>query len=200
MEALVITALIGLFLFLGYKYQQSQFTKQVDRLIYEASVSQNALEFKIQLMQDKVNAYDKVQIELEFARQSIKDAVPLELHLSELERAQFTIGVTENELVTVKAELDKSKGKQISERVRLGLVSENIAPFLSDFPYESGRVRGLFNPIDLLVFNDDEIIFVEVKSGEAKLSEKQRNIKRLIQEGKVRFEEHRIGDKGYTIK
>lgn len=92
----------------------------------------------------------------------------------------------------------ESFGKQKSEQVRLGLVSENIMPFLDDFGYDPSKVRGLFNPIDLIVFDNEEIVFVELKSGDSKLSTKQKQIKRLIEEKQVRFEVHRVSEKGYT--
>ena len=47
-------------------------------------------------------------------------------------------------------------------------------------------------PIDYIVFNNDEVIFVEVKSGASTLSKKQSEIKKLITDGKVRFETIRI--------
>ena len=50
------------------------------------------------------------------------------------------------------------------------------------------------------MFSEDEIVFLEIKIGTSTLSEKQRNIKRLIEGGKVRFEEHRVTEVGYTVK
>jgi len=79
-----------------------------------------------------------------------------------------------------------------SERVRLGQVAENLAPFLANFKYNPKHARVLLNPIDYIVFTEDEIVFLEVKSGNAKLSEKQRAIKKVIEAGRVRFEVMRI--------
>lgn len=79
-----------------------------------------------------------------------------------------------------------------SERVRLGQVAENLAPFLVNFKYNPKHARVLLNPIDYVIFTEDEIVFLEVKSGNAKLSEKQRAIKKVIEAGKVRFEVMRI--------
>ncbi len=96
--------------------------------------------------------------------------------------------------------LESVLSKQKSEQVRMGLVSENVAPFLEGFPYSSKSVRGLFNPIDLIVFAETEIVFVELKTGNSALSQKQRNIKKLIAEHKVRFEVHRMNENGYNIE
>ena len=43
-------------------------------------------------------------------------------------------------------------------------------------------------------------VFLEIKIGTSQLSEKQRKIRSLIELGKVRFEEHRITEDGYSIK
>jgi predicted Holliday junction resolvase-like endonuclease len=58
----------------------------------------------------------------------------------------------------------------------------------------------MFRPIDYLVFEEDRIVFLEIKMGTSQLSPKQKNIARLIKEGKVEFQEHRISESGYTIK
>lgn len=99
-----------------------------------------------------------------------------------------------------KAKYDKLQGELRSKQVKLGLVTENIMPFLEAFPYDTDNVRGLFNPIDLIVFNEEEVVFVEIKSGNSRLSTKQRKIKDNIQEGRVRFEVHSVSEDGYKVK
>lgn len=94
----------------------------------------------------------------------------------------------------------KLQHQKISADVKMGQKSENLAPFLDEFPYPAECVRGLFNPIDLIAFTDDEVVFVEVKSGAAQLSEKQRRIRDNIKAGRVRFEVVRMNEKGVTIK
>jgi len=84
--------------------------------------------------------------------------------------------------------------------VRLGLISENVLPFHEDFKYNVKDLVPMFRPIDYVVFSEDEIVFLEIKVGTSQLSEKQRNIRSLIQQGKVRFEEHRINENGYSVK
>jgi len=79
-----------------------------------------------------------------------------------------------------------------SSEVRLGQISENLAPFLKDFKYNPKKAHFLGNPIDYIIFEEDKIVLLEIKSGESKLSDSQKNIKRLIQEGKVEFDQMRI--------
>ena len=76
--------------------------------------------------------------------------------------------------------------------VRLGQISEQLAPFLSLFPYDPKKVQFLGNPVDYIYFGEDEIVIIEVKSGNARLSKKQRNIKQLVLGGKVKWKEIRI--------
>ena len=79
-----------------------------------------------------------------------------------------------------------------SSEVLTGHVAEKIAPFLDDFKHDPRNAIFLGQPIDYLVFKEDEIVFVEIKSGKARLSKKQKNIKKLIEDNKVNWEEVRI--------
>lgn len=74
----------------------------------------------------------------------------------------------------------------------MGQTAEKIAPFLKDFKFDPQKCQFLGQPIDYIVFEDDEVVFLEVKSGKAQLSTKQRKIKKLIKEKKVKWEEFRI--------
>jgi predicted Holliday junction resolvase-like endonuclease len=100
----------------------------------------------------------------------------------------------------IEKELSELKSQQQSKSVRLGLISENVLPFHEDFKYNVKDLVPMFRPIDYVVFSEDEIVFLEIKVGTSQLSEKQRNIRSLIQQGKVRFEEHRINENGYSVK
>lgn len=79
-----------------------------------------------------------------------------------------------------------------SSEVRVGQIAENLAPFLKDFKYDPKTCHFLGQPIDYIVYSEDEVVFIEVKSGGAKLSTKQRRIRDNIQNGRVRFEEFRV--------
>ena len=98
------------------------------------------------------------------------------------------------------AKFEKLQYQKISADVKLGQRYENILPFMEKFPYKDDEIRGLFNPIDLVVFRDNEVVFVEVKTGQSQLSEKQRQIRDNIKNGRVRFEVHRMDEKGVRIK
>ena len=119
--------------------------------------------------------------------------------LYELNRRSLNIAGEEIESLKKKLQDSDSKYKKVlnqkkSSEVRLGHVAEQLAPFLSNFPHDPHRARFLGQPIDFIVFNDDCIVFVEVKSGKSSLSKTQRSIRDLINEGKVVFEIYRIND------
>ncbi len=85
-----------------------------------------------------------------------------------------------------------------SRSVLAGQFSEQLAPYLPDFPFKPTEARFIGKPIDFLVFkgmdekNIDEVVFVEVKSGRANLSTHERKLKDVIKEKKVRWYEYRI--------
>lgn len=105
----------------------------------------------------------------------------------------------ENLTKQLKIDLDKEtetrkmyQSKQKSEQVRLGFIAEKLAPFLKDFGHDAEGLCPVFKPIDYIHFGEKQITFIEVKSGNAKLSQKQKNIKALIDKKQVKFEEYRI--------
>lgn len=112
---------------------------------------------------------------------------------SRLSNIQFQLDQTEKELADLKSQ-------QQSKSVRLGLLTENVLPFHADFKYNVKDLVPMFRPIDYIVFAEDEIVFLEIKVGTSQLSDKQKKIRSLINSGKVRFEEHRINENGYSVK
>lgn len=87
-----------------------------------------------------------------------------------------------------------------SSEVRLGKTVENVAPFFDEWPYDPGNFRFLGNPIDGVSFNEDGVVFVEIKTGQSRLSKSQNKIKSFIKEGKVKFITFRVNEKGVNIK
>lgn len=85
-----------------------------------------------------------------------------------------------------------------SRAVLGGQFSEQLAPYLPDFPYSPTEARFIGKPIDLIVFKGadaqaiEEVIFVEVKSGEARLSAQERQLRDVIQNKRVSWVEYRI--------
>jgi predicted Holliday junction resolvase-like endonuclease len=85
--------------------------------------------------------------------------------------------------------LDFQKRSQSS---KYGKMTEQFLPFLEMFPWDPTNFRFLGSPVDGVQFEDDKILFLEFKSSKSMLSSKQKNIKKLVDEKKVFFEEIRI--------
>tara|TARA_Y100001970_G_C14087614_1_gene778202 strand:- start:797 stop:1183 length:387 start_codon:yes stop_codon:yes gene_type:complete len=79
-----------------------------------------------------------------------------------------------------------------SQSSKYGKMTEQFLPFLEVFPWDSTNFRFLGSPIDGVQFEEDKILFLEFKSSTSTLSSKQKNIKKLVDENKVFFEEIRI--------
>ena len=96
----------------------------------------------------------------------------------------------------------KSERKDAVNRSRAvlsGQMLEQVAPFLPDFPCNPADVRFVGKPIDFIAFPGavsnkpiSEILFIEVKSGNSVLSEREKEIKLAVEKGKVRYVEYRI--------
>ena len=79
-----------------------------------------------------------------------------------------------------------------SSEVRLGLISETLAPFLDQFDFDPENCIFLGKPIDYISFEDEIITFIEVKSGQAQLSTKQRHIRDLVKDKQIAWKQIRI--------
>lgn len=85
-----------------------------------------------------------------------------------------------------------------SRSVLAGQFSEQLAPYLPDFKYNPCECRFIGKPVDIIVFRGldnkeiKEIVFLEIKSGDSKLSLTQKSIKNAIENGNVRWEEYKI--------
>lgn len=85
-----------------------------------------------------------------------------------------------------------------SRAVLGGQFSEQLAPYLPDFPYSPTEARFLGKPIDFIIFRGmdekeiKDVVFVEVKSGKATLSTHERKLRDVIKDKKVKWEEYRI--------
>jgi predicted Holliday junction resolvase-like endonuclease len=86
-------------------------------------------------------------------------------------------------------ELDKQKR---SQSIRYGKLTEQFMPFLESYPYDPHDFRFLGTPIDGVQFTEDAVVLIEFKAAGSQLSQRQRTIKRMVEEGAVRFEVHRV--------
>lgn len=97
-----------------------------------------------------------------------------------------------------KAEVEKDIRSDAINRSRVtlgGKMAEQLAPYFPDFPYDPTEARFIGSPVDFIVFSGtangepNEVVFVEVKTGDSTLSAKQKKLKQVIQDRKVRWEQ-----------
>jgi predicted Holliday junction resolvase-like endonuclease len=146
---------------------------------------------------------DSYKRQIEAYRKLVPDfgtIIPMSHFREVVKEKDTTIMTLKDTCDKIEKELSDIKSQQQSKSVRLGLISENVLPFHSEFKYNVKDLVPMFRPIDYVVFADDEIVFLEIKVGTSQLSEKQKKIRSLINSGKVRFEEHRINETGYSVK
>lgn len=83
-----------------------------------------------------------------------------------------------------------------SRSVLSGKAGEQLAPLVPEFSdrFDPAEARFLGAPIDYVVFDGigtgelREVVFIEVKTGSARLSAGERQIERAVAEGRIRFE------------
>ncbi|MCR5080016.1 MAG: Holliday junction resolvase [Treponema sp.] len=80
-----------------------------------------------------------------------------------------------------------------------GQFTEQIAPFLPAFPCNAGDARFIGKPVDFIAFpgsaegkSIEEILLIEVKTGDSRLSEREKQIKAAVENGNVKYVVYRI--------
>ena len=90
--------------------------------------------------------------------------------------------------------------KKITRATLGGQFSEQVAPFLPNFPpdLKASEARFIGKPIDFIIFNGmdeqniNEVVFVEVKSGKSQLTTNERKLRDAINEKRVSWYEYRV--------
>ena len=88
-----------------------------------------------------------------------------------------------------------------SRAVTVGKVSEQLVPYLPGFGYNPKDARFLGSPVDFVVFDGldagalERVVFLEVKTGGAALSTRERQVRDAIASGRITWDELRISSK-----
>ncbi len=75
---------------------------------------------------------------------------------------------------------------------KYGRMTEQFIPFLESYPYNEQDFRFIGSPIDGVQFEPDRVILVEFKAAGSGLTKRQREIKSLVERGRVEFREFRL--------
>jgi predicted Holliday junction resolvase-like endonuclease len=133
---------------------------------------------------------DRLQSSFNKEQELIKER-KLELDLKE-QKLLKELNDLEERLTTETENRKKVTSQKKSSEVRLGHIAETLAPFLDQFDFDPENCTFLGKPIDYISFGDDEITFIEVKSGNSQLNKKQRHIRDLVKAKFVSWKEVRI--------
>lgn len=97
-----------------------------------------------------------------------------------------------------KKELRKDAAKR-SVAVRKGQMVEQMAPYLPEFPCNPADARFIGKPFDFIAFPGldekntiDEILLIEVKTGNSALSGREKEVEKAVKEGRVKYITYRI--------
>ncbi|HET7249581.1 MAG TPA: Holliday junction resolvase-like protein [Gemmatimonadales bacterium] len=88
-----------------------------------------------------------------------------------------------------------------SRAVTVGKVSEQLVPYLPGFGYNPKDARFLGSPVDFVVFDGldagalERVVFLEVKTGGAALSTRERQVRDAVESGRIAWDELRITSK-----
>ena len=112
--------------------------------------------------------------------------------LERVKEAEKSITKAEKDLEEETENRKRIVSQKKSSEVRLGNIAETLAPFLDQFDFNPEECNFLGKPIDYISFGEEEITFIEVKSGKSQLNSKQRHIRDLIKSKQVAWKEVRI--------
>lgn len=141
-------------------------------------------------MFDFINALSKTQQILIFFASAIIFFILGKIIGSLLEKAK----------ITKKIQTERDDAVKRSRAVIGGQVTEQLAPLFPDFPARYDEVKFIGKPVDFIAFKGleescdngekchvDEVLFIEVKTGNSALSTRERAIKQAVDEGRVRY-------------
>lgn len=96
---------------------------------------------------------------------------------------------TINQYNKLKSKITNLDSNLRSNAVKQGLTLEQWIPISENYPWDHRNFRFLGDPIDGIQFEDNKILLVEFKSGNSRMSNKQKTIQQLVENGKVEFVE-----------
>ena len=93
---------------------------------------------------------------------------------------------------SLRQQLEEIRFQKSSQSVKYGKLTEQFVPFVESFPFNPESFRFIGNPIDGIVFDEDEIVFCEFKAGSSSLSQTQKRIKQLVLDKAVKWLEFKL--------
>lgn len=192
--ALSILLILSLILATGFylKFKKTfKYLKDIenDNFLIQARFKDLEKNLELKEAQHRINM-ESLKESFEHERKSIEEK-KIEIQTKEKD-FQIAVAKLTEDLEEQKELKSKVTSQKKSSEVRLGHIAETLAPFLDQFEFEPEECCFLGKPIDYVSFGEEEITFIEVKSGNSQLSTKQRRIRDQIKEGRIDWKEVRI--------
>lgn len=92
----------------------------------------------------------------------------------------------------LRLELQEALFRKKSLSSRYGKMTEQFIPFLESYPYDEQNFRFTGSPIDGVQFEPDRVVLVEFKTAGSGLTKRQKEIKEIVERGRVEFREFRL--------
>jgi len=189
------TCLFGCILYLSYTiFKLKEKQTNADLLEKEKESLKNQLTKTYTEFQERESYFKQTIQNLQSSFDKEQDSIKerkLELQLKE-QKLLKEFNDLEQRLAEETETRKKVTSQKKSSEVRLGHIAETLAPFLDQFDFDPEHCTFLGKPIDYISFGDDEITFIEVKSGNSQLNKKQRHIRDLVKNQLVSWKEVRI--------
>ncbi|MFC0772671.1 Holliday junction resolvase-like protein [Terrimonas alba] len=91
-------------------------------------------------------------------------------------------------------EVGTTKSERGALSINIGFILERLAPTMGSFRFSHNDCRSLFDPIDYIIFEGlsnngkvNKVFFVDIKTGNARLTKRQKEIKSVIANKNVNF-------------
>lgn len=167
--------------------QENPLSKEIDKLIEKEKEKDIIHSTSVHTLTQEITKLKEKQSELLLTNKNWQTSYN-QLNAEQL----LKIGSLEKQILEVSEQKKKVTSQKKSSEVRLGHIAETLAPFLEQFEFDPETCTFMGRPIDYISFGDDEITFIEVKSGKSQLSAKQRHIRDLVNNKLVAWKEVRI--------
>jgi predicted Holliday junction resolvase-like endonuclease len=92
----------------------------------------------------------------------------------------------------LKLDLQEAMFQKKSLSSKYGKMTEQFIPFLETYPYDEQNFRFIGSPIDGVQFEPDKVVLLEFKTAGSGLTSRQKEIKHLVEKGKIEFQEFKI--------
>lgn len=106
------------------------------------------------------------------------------------------IKLTKERLKKIKM-IGATRSETSAHSINIGKIFERLAPTLNTFRFSHGDCRPIFDPIDYVIFEGltkkgsvEKIFFTDIKTGNASLTKRQKEIKNIIEAKKVNFKKY----------